>query len=51
MDGTLVSKPGIYRDAADGPCEICMVMDGSWKNRVVDETVVYNIGAQVDNPE
>lgn len=47
VDGTLVSKPGIYRDAEDGPCEVCMVMDGSWKERVLDETVVYNSKFQI----
>jgi len=42
VDGTLASKVGIYRDAEDRPCEACMVTDGSWKERMVDETVVYN---------
>ena len=35
-------KFGIYRGAEDGPCDICMTMDETWRNRVVDETVVYN---------
>jgi len=48
FDGTLVSKTGIYRDAADGPCQACMAMDGSWKDRVLHETVVYNCGFQVE---
>lgn len=47
VDGTLVSKAGIYRDAADGPCEICMTMDERWKDRVLDETVVYNCGVEI----
>jgi len=28
-----------------------MIMGGNWKDRVVDETVVYNFGVQVDNPK
>ena len=47
VDGTVVSTIGIYRDAADGPCEICMAMDKNWRDRVVDETVIYNFGVQV----
>jgi hypothetical protein len=26
----------------NGPCEACMVMDETWKDRMVDEMVVYN---------
>ena len=48
VDGTVVSTTGIYRDAANGPCQVCMAMDKSWRNRVVDETVVYNSGFQVE---
>jgi len=48
VDGTLVSKPEIYRDAEDDPCDICIAMDESWRARVVYETVVYNFGVQVD---
>ena len=47
-DGKLESKAGIYRDAQDGPCEKCMVMDGSWEERVVDEMVFYNTKFQVN---
>jgi hypothetical protein len=25
---------GIYRDAEDGSCEICMIIDEDWKDRV-----------------
>ncbi len=46
-DGNLNHKVGIYRDAEDVPCEACMVMDGSWKDRVVDEIVVYNSKFQI----
>jgi hypothetical protein len=42
LDGEIDRRFGIYRDAEDGPCEACMVMDETWKGRVVDETVVYN---------
>lgn len=47
VDGKLDNEFGIYRDAEDGPCEVCMAMDGSWKERVVDETVVYNTKFQI----
>ena len=46
-DGDLDHKVGIYRDAEDGPCQVCMAMDGSWKTRMVDEMVVYNSKFQV----
>ena len=48
--GKLISKPGIYRDAEDGPCEACMLMGQNWKSRVIDEKVVYNskIEIQID---
>lgn len=38
---------GIYSNSEIGPCEACMVMDGSWKERVVDERVVYNSKFQI----
>ena len=47
VDGNLDHKVGIYRNGEDGPCELCMVMDGSWKDRVVDERVVYNSKFQI----
>ncbi len=47
FDGTLLSKAEIYRNSEDGPCEVCMAMDDSWKDRVIDETVVYNCGFQI----
>ena len=40
-DGDLDPEIGIYRDAKDGPCEICMLQEETWKDRVLDETVVY----------
>ena len=41
-DGTLDLKTGIYRNSEDGPCEVCMLQDASWKERSVDEIIVYN---------
>ena len=38
---------GIYRDAEDGACEACLFIDEDWKDRVVDETVVYNAKIQI----
>jgi len=38
----LASKLGIFRDPADGPCDVFMAMDDRWKDRVVDETAVHN---------
>lgn len=48
VDGTVVSTIDIYRDAANGPCQVCMAMDKSWRDRVVDETVVYNCGFKIE---
>ena len=39
---------GIYRDANDGPCDICMLQEETWKERVIDETVVYNSKIQIE---
>ena len=47
VDGDLDNRIGICRNAEDGPCEACMAMDGSWKERVVDEMVVYNSKFQI----
>ena len=41
-DGEIDRRFGIYRDAEDEPCDACMFMDEDWKDRMVDETVVYN---------
>ncbi len=48
MDGNLASKVGIYRDAEDDPCDICMSTGEKWKDRVVDEAIVYNSKFQVE---
>ena len=39
-DGSLDPQVGIYRDADNGPCEICMLQEENWKETVVDETVI-----------
>ena len=39
---------GIYRDAEDGPCDICMLQEETWKERVMHETVVYNSKIQIE---
>ena len=41
-DGGLDPQIGIYRDAEDGACEVCMHLDEGWRDRVIDEVVVYN---------
>jgi len=46
-DGELDPQVGIYRDAEDGPCEVCMHLDKDWGERVVDEATVYNSKFQV----
>lgn len=39
---------GIYRDAEDGACESCMQQDAAWKERSLDEIIVYNSQFQVE---
>jgi hypothetical protein len=41
-EGQLDDKWGIYREACNGPCEICMAHEDTWQDRVLDEMVVYN---------
>ena len=41
-DGILDPKIGIYRDAEHGPCEICMMQEDTWRDRMTDETFIYN---------
>lgn len=48
FDGTLVSKAGIYRDPEYGACDLCMAMDETWRDRVVFQTVVYNLGFKTE---
>ena len=47
VDGEIDRRFGIYRDSKDGQCEVCIVTDEDWKDRVVDETVVYNSKIQI----
>lgn len=46
-DGHVDPNFGIYRDAKNGPCGKCMVMDETWKDRMITETTVYNSKFQV----
>ena len=39
-DGNLDPQIGIYRDAEDGPCEICLAQTKTWEGRVINENVV-----------
>ena len=43
-DDDLNAQIGIFRNAEDGSCEKCMLMEETWKERVVDEIVAYNSG-------
>jgi len=47
-DGDLDPQIGIYRNAENGPCEICMLQDATWKERSHDEIIVYNSKFQVE---
>ena len=47
-EGELDPKFGIYREPSDGCCQICMAQQGTWKDRVVDEMVVYNIQIRIE---
>ena len=47
-DGIIDSKLGIYRDAKEGACASCISRLEDWRNRVVDECVVYNSKFQID---
>jgi hypothetical protein len=41
-DGGLDPQIGIYRDAEDGACDVCMQQDETWKKRSLDEIIVYS---------
>ena len=47
-DGELDPQIGIYRNADNGPCEVCMYLDKDWEDRVIDESVVYSNIFQVE---
>ena len=38
----------VLGDAEQGPCEICMLQDATWKERSLDEIIVYNSKFQVE---
>ena len=46
-DGLIDPQLGIYRDAEDGPCDVCMHLQKDWEGRVIDQYVVYNSGFRV----
>ncbi len=46
-DGSLDPHVGIYRDAEAGVCEVCMHLDEGWRDRAMDEVVVYNSKFQI----
>ena len=41
-NGNLDPQIEIHKDAEDGPCEACMAQEERWKDRVIDEVMVYN---------
>ena len=41
-DCKLDTQVGIYRGAEDGLCEVCILQEDDWTNRVIDEMVIYN---------
>ena len=41
-DGGLDPQIGIYRNAEDGPCELCMLHEEICKERAVDKIKVFN---------
>ena len=41
-DGNLDPQIAIYRDAENGPCEVCVMQEETWRERVIDEVVVDN---------
>ena len=46
-DGELDPQIGIYRDADNGLCDVCMHLEKAWKERVVDEVTVYKTKLQI----
>ena len=47
-DSNLDPQIGIYRDAKNGPCEIFMLQEEDWNDRVIDEIMIYNSRLQVE---
>jgi len=50
-NGNLDPRIGIYRDAEDGPCEICIGEDEIWKERVIDGVIVCDSKFEVAIPD
>ena len=46
-DGNLDLQIGIYRDAENGPCEVCMLPDDTWRERVIDKTMICDSQFQI----
>ena len=47
-DGELDTQVAIYRDADYGPCEVCLLQEDNWTDRVIDETVIYSSQFQIE---
>ena len=47
-DGDIDPLLGVHRDAGEGPCDTCMLQEETWKDKVVDEMVVYNSKFQIE---
>jgi len=47
-DGELDNQVGTYIDANDGSCEVCILQEDNWTDRVIDETVFYNSQFQIE---
>jgi hypothetical protein len=44
--GELDQHVGIYRNADNGPCKICMDLNQEWQGRVTEEALVYSSALQ-----
>jgi hypothetical protein len=41
-ESSLDPKIGIYKDAGNGPCEVCMMQGEEWVEKVIDEVVLFD---------
>ena len=41
-ESSLDPKIGIYMDAENGPCEVCMMQGADWEEKVIDKAVVFD---------
>jgi len=46
-NGALDPHVGIYRDASEGPCDVCVRFSKKWKDRVIGATIVYRPNFQI----